>query len=52
MKLSYYPGCSLRGTAHDYDGSVKAVCAELGSRAGGTGRLELLWGLIGSHDRA
>jgi heterodisulfide reductase subunit B len=30
MKLSYYPGCSLRGTAHDYDGSVKAVCAELG----------------------
>ena len=30
MKLSYYPGCSLHGTALDYDLSVKAVCSELG----------------------
>ena len=30
MKLSYYPGCSLEGTALDYDHSVRAVCRELG----------------------
>ena len=29
MKLSYYPGCSLEGTALDYDQSVRAVCATL-----------------------
>jgi heterodisulfide reductase subunit B len=30
MKLSYYPGCSLHGTALDYDLSVKDVCKKLG----------------------
>ena len=30
MKLSYYPGCSLEGTALDYDHSVRSVCFELG----------------------
>ncbi len=30
MRLSYYPGCSLHGTALDYDLSVKAVCSRLG----------------------
>ena len=30
MRLSYYPGCSLEGTALDYDHSVRAVCLELG----------------------
>ncbi|MCX7981935.1 MAG: CoB--CoM heterodisulfide reductase iron-sulfur subunit B family protein [Syntrophales bacterium] len=30
MKVSYYPGCSLHGTAKEYDQSVKAVCAALG----------------------
>lgn len=29
MKLSYYPGCSLQGTARDYDTSVREVCAML-----------------------
>ncbi len=29
MKLSYYPGCSLQGTALDYDRSVREVCAAL-----------------------
>lgn len=29
MKLSYYPGCSLHGTALDYDLSVKDVCNRL-----------------------
>ena len=29
MKLSYYPGCSLEGTAIDYDMSVRNICAEL-----------------------
>ncbi|MDJ0623838.1 MAG: heterodisulfide reductase-related iron-sulfur binding cluster [Desulfocapsaceae bacterium] len=29
MKLSYYPGCSLQGTALDYDKSVREVCAAL-----------------------
>lgn len=30
MKLSYYPGCSLHGTALDYDKSVQEVCGRLG----------------------
>ncbi|MBW1635494.1 MAG: disulfide reductase [Deltaproteobacteria bacterium] len=30
MKLSYYPGCSLEGTALDYDQSVRELCAHLG----------------------
>jgi len=30
MKLSYYPGCSLKGTALDYDESVRKVCRLLG----------------------
>lgn len=30
MRLSYYPGCSLHGTALDYDLSVKDVCGRLG----------------------
>lgn len=30
MKLSYYPGCSLEGTALDYDQSVREVCLRLG----------------------
>jgi len=30
MKLSYYPGCSLHGTALDYDRSVTEVCGRLG----------------------
>jgi len=30
MKLSYYPGCSLQGTALDYDQSVRTVCSMLG----------------------
>ena len=29
MKLSYYPGCSLHGTALDYDLSVKDICKRL-----------------------
>lgn len=29
MKLSYYPGCSLQGTARDYDLSVREVCKAL-----------------------
>ena len=29
MKLSYYPGCSLEGTALDYDQSVRELCAHL-----------------------
>ena len=29
MKLSYYPGCSLEGTALDYDHSVREVCGKL-----------------------
>jgi heterodisulfide reductase subunit B2 len=29
MKLSYYPGCSLEGTALDYDKSVRAICRRL-----------------------
>ncbi|MEW6349265.1 MAG: CoB--CoM heterodisulfide reductase iron-sulfur subunit B family protein [Thermodesulfobacteriota bacterium] len=30
MKVSYYPGCSLEGTAKSYDLSARAVCGELG----------------------
>ncbi|HOK06870.1 MAG TPA: CoB--CoM heterodisulfide reductase iron-sulfur subunit B family protein [Syntrophales bacterium] len=30
MKVSYYPGCSLHGTAKEYDQSVKAVSKALG----------------------
>ena len=29
MKLSYYPGCSLKGTAIDYEESIRAVCLAL-----------------------
>jgi heterodisulfide reductase subunit B len=29
MKLSYYPGCSLEGTALDYDQSVRELCGLL-----------------------
>ncbi|MDY6842819.1 MAG: CoB--CoM heterodisulfide reductase iron-sulfur subunit B family protein [Thermodesulfobacteriota bacterium] len=30
MKVSYYPGCSLHGTAREYDESTKAICEILG----------------------
>ena len=30
MKVSYYPGCSLEGTAKPYDVSVQQVCRRLG----------------------
>lgn len=30
MRLTYYPGCSLHGTALDYDRSVQDVCNRLG----------------------
>ena len=30
MKLSYYPGCSLEGTARDYDLSVRQICDKIG----------------------
>ena len=30
MKVSYYPGCSLHGTAKEYDQSVRAVSCALG----------------------
>jgi heterodisulfide reductase subunit B len=30
MKASYYPGCSLEGTAKAYDHSTRAVCGALG----------------------
>jgi len=29
MRLSYYPGCSLQGTALDYDQSVREICSKL-----------------------
>ncbi len=29
MDVSYYPGCTLHGTAHDYDGSITAVARAL-----------------------
>ena len=30
MKVSYYPGCSLHGTAKEYDQSVRSVSRALG----------------------
>lgn len=30
MKVGYYPGCSLHGTAEEYDESTQMVCEELG----------------------
>ena len=30
MKVSYYPGCSLEGSARDYRESVEGVCKRLG----------------------
>ena len=30
MKVQYYPGCSLHGTAKEYDQSMKAVSRALG----------------------
>ncbi len=30
MKFAYYPGCSLHGTAREYDVSTRAVCNALG----------------------
>ena len=30
LRLAYYPGCSLHGTAKEYDASTRAVCKELG----------------------
>ncbi len=30
MKVTYYPGCSLEGTARDYAASLNAVCRALG----------------------
>lgn len=30
MRVSYYPGCSLEGTAREYDESTRAVCQALG----------------------
>jgi len=30
MRLTYYPGCSLNGTALDYDRSLRDVCSRLG----------------------
>ncbi|MFH2005805.1 MAG: CoB--CoM heterodisulfide reductase iron-sulfur subunit B family protein [bacterium] len=30
MKLSYYPGCSLKGTAREYDWSIQWVAEKLG----------------------
>ena len=30
MKLSYFPGCSLDGTAKEYGSSTKATCKQLG----------------------
>ena len=32
MTIGYYPGCSLSGTAKDYDISVKRMCERLGIR--------------------
>jgi len=29
MKVSYYPGCSLKGTARDYAASLEGVCSSL-----------------------
>ncbi len=30
MKIAYYPGCTLHGTAREYDASTKAVCQASG----------------------
>lgn len=30
MKVTYYPGCSLKGTARDYQESIEGVCSLLG----------------------
>lgn len=30
MKVTYYPGCSLHGSAEEYDESTQMVCEELG----------------------
>lgn len=30
MRYAYYPGCSLKGTAREYDVSTRALCARLG----------------------
>ena len=30
MKLAYYPGCSLEGSARDYDHTVRQLCRDLG----------------------
>lgn len=30
MRAAYYPGCSLQGTAKDYDDSVRGICKNLG----------------------
>lgn len=30
MKFAYYPGCTLHGTAREYDASTKAVCRAAG----------------------
>ena len=30
MKVSYYPGCSLEGSARDYQDSIEGVCKKLG----------------------
>ena len=30
MKVSYYPGCSLEGSARDYQDSIEGVCKTLG----------------------
>ena len=30
MKVSYYPGCSLEGSARDYQESIEGVCKRLG----------------------
>ncbi len=32
MTIGYYPGCSLSGTAKDYDISIKRMCERLGIR--------------------
>lgn len=29
VEVSYYPGCSLHGTAAEYDESIRAVCQAL-----------------------
>ena len=30
MKIAYYPGCSLEGTARDYAESILGICSSLG----------------------